>query len=90
MAARLEPRAALSPPECEALQNDRLKVPPAVAAHGRAVADLAVRIGNALNHCGSSLDLHLIRAALWCTTWNAADPTTPAGEQTCCGIWTCR
>jgi molybdenum cofactor cytidylyltransferase len=60
---RLEHRAAFSRAECEALLNHRLEVPPAVAAHGRAVADLAVRIGNALNHSGSSLDLHLIRAA---------------------------
>ena len=43
--------------------NNRLHVTPAVAAHCRAVADMAVRIGEALNHAGVSLNLGLIRAA---------------------------
>jgi hypothetical protein len=43
--------------------NERLQVPPAVAAHGRAVADLALHVGRALKDAGFYLDLDLIRAA---------------------------
>jgi CTP:molybdopterin cytidylyltransferase MocA len=60
---RLEDRKVFSPAECDALLTDRLHVTPAVAAHCRAVADMAVRIGEALNHAGVSLNLGLIRAA---------------------------
>jgi len=60
---RLERREVFSSAECRALLNDRLHVPPAVAAHGRAVAEAAVRIGEALNQAGYSLNLRLIRAA---------------------------
>ena len=60
---RLKHRDVFSPAECAALLNDRLHVTPAVAAHCRAVADMAVRIGEALNHAGVSLNLGLIRAA---------------------------
>jgi molybdenum cofactor cytidylyltransferase len=63
MADRLESRRIFSPAECAALLNDRLHVPPTVTAHGRAVADAAMSIGEALNHAGYSLDLKLIRAA---------------------------
>jgi molybdenum cofactor cytidylyltransferase len=63
MADRLESRDVFSPAECAALLNDRLHVPPTVAAHGRAVADAAMSIGEALNHAGYSLDLKLILAA---------------------------
>jgi CTP:molybdopterin cytidylyltransferase MocA len=63
MSDRLEDREVFSPAECAALLNDRLHVPPAVAAHGRAVADVAVSIGEALNHTGYSLNLRLVRAA---------------------------
>jgi molybdenum cofactor cytidylyltransferase len=60
---RLRHRDVFSPAECDALLTDRLHVRPAVVAHGRAVAEAAVRIGEALNQAGSSLNLHLIRAA---------------------------
>lgn len=60
---RLEDRKVFSPAECDTLLNERLKVPPAVAAHGRAVAETAVRIGEALNRAGFGLSLRLIRAA---------------------------
>lgn len=63
LAERLEERNVFSPAECEALLTDRLQVPAAVAAHGRAVAETAVRIGEALNRAGYSLSLRLIRAA---------------------------
>jgi len=60
---RLKHREVFSPAECQALLQDRLHVPAALVAHGRAVAGLAVRIGRALNDTGFSLDLNLIRAA---------------------------
>jgi molybdenum cofactor cytidylyltransferase len=60
---RLAEREVFSPAECAALLTDRLHVTPAVAAHCRAVADMAVRIGEALNRTGYSLNLRLIRAA---------------------------
>ena len=60
---RLAEREVFSPAECDALLTDRLHVTPAVAAHCRAVADMAVRIGEVLNHAGVSLNLGLIRAA---------------------------
>jgi len=63
MADRLASRDVFSPAECAALLNNRLHVSPAVAAHGRAVADMATRIGQALNHVGFSLNLPLICAA---------------------------
>ncbi|MFZ0131279.1 MAG: DVU_1551 family NTP transferase [Desulfobacterales bacterium] len=63
MADRLERRDVLSPAECAALLNDRLKVLPTVAAHGRAVAEMALRMGRALNAAGFALDLELIYAA---------------------------
>lgn len=63
LADRLESRGAFSPAECAALLNDRLHAPSAVASHGRAVADVAMRIGEALNQAGCSLNLRLIRAA---------------------------
>jgi CTP:molybdopterin cytidylyltransferase MocA len=63
MAARLEERAVFSPAECAALLNERLHAATAVAAHGRAVAGLALRMGQALNRTGGRLDLRLIQAA---------------------------
>jgi CTP:molybdopterin cytidylyltransferase MocA len=60
---RLRHRDVFSAAECDALLNDRLRVRSAVVAHGRAVAVAAARIGKALNQAGSSLNLHLIRAA---------------------------
>jgi HD superfamily phosphohydrolase YqeK len=63
MAERLMSRDVFSPAECDALLNDRLQVSPAVVAHGRAVAGLAVRMGEALNQAGISLNLPLIRAS---------------------------
>jgi len=60
---RLRHRDVFSAAECDALLNDRLQVSSAVAAHGRAVADVAVRIGETLNRAGFSLNLQLIRAA---------------------------
>jgi CTP:molybdopterin cytidylyltransferase MocA len=59
---RLERRGVLSLAECGALL-ERLQVPPAVAAHCRAVADVASRIAEALNAAGSGLDLGLVRGA---------------------------
>jgi HD superfamily phosphodiesterase len=63
MADRLESREIFSRVECAALLNGRLHVSPAVTAHGRTVADMAVRIGQALNHAGFSLNLQLTCAA---------------------------
>jgi CTP:molybdopterin cytidylyltransferase MocA len=63
MADRLESREIFSPVECAALLNDRLHVPAAVKAHGRAVAEIATGIGEALNDAGHSLNLRLIQAA---------------------------
>jgi molybdenum cofactor cytidylyltransferase len=63
LADRVASRGVFSPAECAALLNERLHVPPAVAAHGRAVAEAALRIGEALNHAGYSLNLQLIGAA---------------------------
>jgi molybdenum cofactor cytidylyltransferase len=60
---RLAQRAIFSTTECAPLLNERLHVPPAVAAHGRAVAEAALRIGEALNHASYSLNLQLIGAA---------------------------
>ncbi len=60
---RLEGREVFSPAECDALLNERLKVPSAVAAHGRVVAEVAFRIGEELNRAGFGLSLRLIRAA---------------------------
>jgi len=63
LADRIESRRVFSPAECAALLNDRLQVAPAVTAHGRAVAEIAMRIGEALNGAGHSLNLRLIQAA---------------------------
>ncbi len=63
LADRLASREVFSPAECAALLNERLNVPPAVAVHGRAVAEAALRIGEALNQAGYSLNLQLIEAA---------------------------
>ena len=63
MTRRLQSRKAFSQAECETLMIDRLRVPPAVADHGRAVAETAACIANALNEAGLSLNLRLIRAA---------------------------
>ncbi|MFY9942037.1 MAG: DVU_1551 family NTP transferase, partial [Desulfobacterales bacterium] len=62
LAALLERRGVLSPAECGALL-DRLQVSPAVAAHCRAVADVALRVAEALNAAGSGLDLGLVWGA---------------------------
>jgi HD superfamily phosphodiesterase len=59
---RLERRGVLSPAECGALL-ERLQVPPAVTAHCRAVADVALRMAEALNAAGAGLDLELVRGA---------------------------
>jgi CTP:molybdopterin cytidylyltransferase MocA len=59
---RLERRGVLSPAECGALL-EQLQVPPAVAAHCRAVADVALRMAEALNAAGAGLDLGLVRGA---------------------------
>lgn len=63
LTARLEDRSVFSPAECDALLIERLRVPSAVAAHGRAVAGLALRIGQALNRRGHCMNLRLIFAA---------------------------
>ena len=60
---RLKTRDILSPAECHALLLEKLKVPPAVWNHGRAVAEQALRIGRALTAAGCRLDLGLIHAA---------------------------
>jgi CTP:molybdopterin cytidylyltransferase MocA len=60
---RLKTRDILSPAECHALLIERLKVSPAVWAHGLAVAEQALRIGQALTAAGCRLDLDLIYAA---------------------------
>ena len=52
-----------TPTECRELLERRLRVPQPVATHGRAVADMALRIGLALNRAGHALNLHLICAA---------------------------
>jgi CTP:molybdopterin cytidylyltransferase MocA len=62
LAERLKSRGVLSPAECGALL-ERLQVPPAVAAHCRAVADVASRIAQTLNAAGAGLDLGLVRGA---------------------------
>jgi CTP:molybdopterin cytidylyltransferase MocA len=59
---RLERRGVLSPAECGALL-EQLQVPPAVVAHCRAVADVALRMAEALNAAGAGLDLGLVRGA---------------------------
>lgn len=51
-----------TPAECRELL-DRLQVPAPVAAHGRAVAAVALRIGAALARAGHALDLPLVCAA---------------------------
>jgi len=60
---RVKTRDILSPAECHALLVEILKVPPAVWAHGRAVAEQALRIGRALTAADCRLDLSLIYAA---------------------------
>jgi hypothetical protein len=63
MRERLKTRDVLSPAECHALLVVRLKVPPAVWAHGYAVAELALHIGQALVAAGCGLNLDLIYSA---------------------------
>lgn len=63
VADRLKRRDVFSPAECAALLNHRLNVLPAVTAHGEAVADMALRMGRALNAAGFTLNLELIDAA---------------------------
>jgi len=60
---RLKTRDILSPAECHALLVEKLKVPPAVWTHGRAVAEQALCIGRALTAAGCRLDLGLIHTA---------------------------
>ena len=62
LAERLARRGVLSPAECAALL-ERHQMPPAVAAHCRAVADVASRIAQALNAAGAGLDPGLVRGA---------------------------
>jgi CTP:molybdopterin cytidylyltransferase MocA len=63
LADKLVNHDCYSPAECRELLETRLQAPQAVATHGRAVAETAVRIGQALNRAGYDLDLHLICAA---------------------------
>lgn len=63
MRDRLKTRGILSPAECRALLVERLQVSPAVWAHGRAVAEQALHIGNALVAAGCRLNLDLIFSA---------------------------
>ena len=63
LADKLVHHDCYSPAECRELLETRLQAPQAVATHGRAVAETAVRIGQALNRAGYDLDLHLICAA---------------------------
>jgi CTP:molybdopterin cytidylyltransferase MocA len=60
---RLKTRDALSPAECHALLVEKLKVTPEVWRHGRAVAEQALHIGQALVAAGCRLNLGLIYAA---------------------------
>jgi CTP:molybdopterin cytidylyltransferase MocA len=59
----LERRSVFSAAECNALLNERLRISPRVAAHGRAVADVATAIAGALNQAGFCLNLRLVYAA---------------------------
>jgi len=63
LADRLDNHQLFSRKECEALLNERLQVAPRIAAHCQAVADVAMRIGQALNLAGFNLNLHLIHSA---------------------------
>jgi CTP:molybdopterin cytidylyltransferase MocA len=49
--------------ECDVILNHYLDVPEAVKAHSRAVANVAARLGEALNSAGANLDLDLLTAA---------------------------
>jgi len=49
--------------ECEVMLEHYLDVPEAIRAHGRKVADVAGRLGEALNAAGGELDLGLLEAA---------------------------
>jgi len=60
---RFKTREVLSPSECHALLVERLNVSPAVWAHGRAVAEQARLLGQALETAGCRLNLDLITAA---------------------------
>jgi hypothetical protein len=62
LAERLKSRGVLSPAECGALL-ERRQVPAAVVAHCRAVADVALRIAEALNAAGAGLNLDLVLGA---------------------------
>jgi CTP:molybdopterin cytidylyltransferase MocA len=62
LAERLKSRGVLSPAECGALL-ERRQVPAVVVAHCRAVADVALRIAEALNAAGAGLNLELVLGA---------------------------
>lgn len=49
--------------ECDVILQHCLEVPGPVQAHSRAVADVAVRLGRALNSAGQNLDLNLLTAS---------------------------
>jgi molybdenum cofactor cytidylyltransferase len=64
LSLRLNTRECFTPAECGELLERRLNAPGPVVAHGRAVADIALRIGSALNQeAGNALNLHLVCAA---------------------------
>ena len=63
LSLRLANRECYTPAECRELLERRLNAPGPVVAHGRAVADIALRIGSALNRAGHDLNLHLVCAA---------------------------
>jgi len=52
-----------TPEECRALMENVLCVPEQIVRHGRAVAQVAVRLGRELNHAGCNLDIPLLAAA---------------------------
>ena len=85
----LPDREALSFAECAALLG-RLKTPPAVAAHCRAVAHLALEMGKALNTAGFSLNLNLIRAAALVHDMARIQPNHAKGGRKSSGAWTWR
>lgn len=60
---RVERLEIPSEAECRALLEKVLQVEPPIRAHGEAVAELAVRMGERLNQAGCTLDLTLLKAA---------------------------
>lgn len=60
MLARVENEGLPSVEECRVLMDG---LPPAVAAHSRAVADVARRLAEALHGAGLVIDIELVRAA---------------------------